>query len=672
MTTDTYFVQQKTRTRGWIKLDRVSGLCTVVLALALTGTTSVSAGELDTNSTQTVTPQVQLVSINRMGTNGSGGLNGGGEYTISADGRFVAFTTFASDVVPHDTNGGAGRWQDVFIRDLQNKTTTLVSVNRHGTDSGNDNSGSPAVSADGRFVAFASSATDLVETNITGGKGPNIFVRDMQTGITTLASVNRNGADGGNGGSELPSLSADGRFVAFISKARDLLTNDTNVIQDVFVRDLQTGTTTLASVNHTGTGGGNSASGTPLISATGRFVAFASTSSDLVPTDTNGTWDIFVRDLQMAKTTLVSVNWAGTNSGNGRSGNAPVGTDFSLSPDGRFVAFFSAASDLVATDTNGADDVFIHDLQTRTTTLVSLNLAGTNSGNGGSFYPSLSADGRFVAFQSLASDLVVTDTNGISDVFVRDLQTGTTTLASVNRIAANSGNHGAFLWGSRSSMSANGRFVAFSSQSSDLVATDTNGGQSTLDSQIDVFVRDLQIGTTTLASINRAGTDSGNNGSEFAVISADGRFVVFVSGASDLVANDTNGESDLYVAQIMSIVNDHVTFEPLASTYRTTADPTGCPSGFVGKFGFDARLTNKNGSPPLSDLAVKVTSLSNGNLLHNADGGNGGVGSMLTIPKTSGYADGTLSPGESVDVHFSLCLKANTPFTFFVDVLGMQ
>lgn len=292
MKTDACFVKQNTRTRDWARLDRVSGLYTLALVLALTGMTSVPAGAFDTNSAQTVTPQVQLVSVNRTGTNGSGGLNGGvGEYTISTNGRFVAFTTFANDLVTNDTNGGAGRpTQDVFIRDLQSGTTTLVSVNRLGTDSGNDNSGSPSISADGRFVAFSSSATDLVATNITGGRGGNVFVRDLQTGTTVLASGNWNGTDGGNGGSELPSLSADGRFVAFLSRARDLLTNDTDVIQDVFVRDLQTGTTTLASVNYAGTGGGNNESGTPLISANGRFVAFASTSSDLVATDTNGTW----------------------------------------------------------------------------------------------------------------------------------------------------------------------------------------------------------------------------------------------------------------------------------------------------------------------------------------------------------------------------------------------
>ncbi len=554
MKTGTYFVKQKTRIWDWARPGRLSGVYRLALVLALTGASSAQAAGINANSMQTVTPQIQLVSVNRTGTNGSGGLNGGvGEYTISANGRFVAFTTFASDLVTNDTNGGAGRpIQDVFIRDLQTETTTLVSVNRFGADSGNDNSGSPSISANGRFVAFSSDASDLVATSSGScnipARGGNVFVRDLQTGATVLASVNRAGTDCGNGGSVLPSISADGRFVAFLSHASNLVANDTNGQQDVFVRDLQTGTTVQASINHAGTNGGNGVTGTPLLSANGRFVAFASQASDLVATDTNGTWDIFVRDLQMAKTTLVSVNWAGTNSGNGRSGNVPVGTDFAVSPDGRFVAFFSAASDLVATDTNGADDVFMRDLQTRTTTLVSFNRAGTNSGNHDSLHPSLSADGRFVAFESLASDLVTTDSNGTDDVFVRDLQAGTTTLVSVNRTGTNSGNHGAFFGRpSPSSMSADGRFVAFSSQSSDLVATDTKEGV------INVFVRDLQTRTTMLASVNRAGTDSGNNASEYPVLSADGRFVVFTS-ASGLVANDTNGQYDLYAAQITTNV----------------------------------------------------------------------------------------------------------------------
>lgn len=120
------------------------------------------------------------------------------------------------------------------------------------------------------------------------------------------------------------------------------------------------------------------------------------------------------------------------------------------------------------------------------------------------------------------------------------------------------------------------------------------------------------------------------------------------------------------------IINALVTFVPIRSTYQTTSDTTGCPPGFVGKFSFDARLTNKNSSPPLSGLVVQVKTLTNGNLLHNADGGNGGAGSTLTVVKKDGYSDGILSPGESVDVHFIICLKEKKSFTFIVDVLGIK
>jgi hypothetical protein len=255
-------------------------------------------------------------------------------------------------------------------------------------------------------------------------------------------------------------------------------------------------------------------------------------------------------------------------------------------------------------------------------------------------------------------------------VFVRDLQTGTTRLVSVNQAGTGSGNG----LSREGDLSPNGRFVAFLSIASDLVANDTNGVG-------DVFVRDLSTGTTTLVSVNQTGTNSGNGGSGLlasglygSAMSADGSIIAFVSEASDLVARDTNGVKDAFVAKITSriIINDLVTFVPLASTYRTTADSTGCPSGFVGTFSFDAWLTNKTSSPPLSDLAVQVKTLTNGNLLQNADGGNGGVGSTLTVPKKNGYSDGTLSSGELVDVHFSICLKTNKPFTFFVDVLGMH
>jgi Ca2+-binding RTX toxin-like protein len=175
-----------------------------------------------------------------------------------------------------------------------------------------------------------------------------------------------------------------------------------------------------------------------------------------------------------------------------------------------------------------------------TVELVSVNKDGTDSGNGdSSYYYSVSADGRFVAFQSDADDLVATDTNGTRDVFVRDLQSGVTILVSVNKDGTGSGN------GSSNfpNISADGRYVAFTSRADDLVATDTNGTS-------DVFVRDLQHGTTTLVSFNKDGTSSGNSGSGGSVMSADGRIVVFTSIADDLVTTDTNGERDVFAFEV--------------------------------------------------------------------------------------------------------------------------
>ncbi|MDD5320481.1 MAG: hypothetical protein PHD43_07690, partial [Methylococcales bacterium] len=357
--------------------------------------------------------------------------------------------------------------------------------------------------------------------------------------ITKLVSVNSVGTASGNGVSISPKVSANGRFVAFSSDASDMaVTNDTNGTHDLVVRDLKTGTMTLANVNNAGTTSGGDIIGflfRPVLSADGRFVAFVTDASDLVANDTNGSWDIFVRDLKKGTTTLASVNRAGTASGNDSTLTFPE-----LSPNGRFVAFSSYASDLVvANDTNGRQDVFVRDLMTGTTTLVSVNSAGTSSGNSVSDHPKLSANGRFVAFSSYASDLVANDTNDRWDSFVRDLKTGTTTLASVNSAGTASDNGQPY----QLEMSANGRFVAFDSDASDLVANDTNDRR-------DSFVRDLKKGTTTLASVNSAGTASGTREADQPQLSPNGRFVVFKSYASDLVANDTNGRVDIFVRDL--------------------------------------------------------------------------------------------------------------------------
>ena len=336
--------------------------------------------------------------------------------SISADGRWVAFDSFASNLVPDDRNSGGPGFptSDVFVYDRQTATTTRVSVGPGGAE-GNIDSFSPAISADGRWVAFTSFAINLVAGDTNGVA--DVFVHDRQTATTTRVSVGPGGAQGNNG-SELPAISADGRWIAFISFASNLVAGDTNGAPDVFVQDRQSGTTTRVSVGPGGAGA-NGDSELTAISADGRWVTFDSSASNLVAGDTNGQFDVFLHDLQTGTTTRVSVGSGGAE-GNGGSGSPAI------SADGRWVAFASNASNLVAGDTNGVTDVFLYHRQTGTTTRVSKGAAGAQ-GNADSENPAVSADGRWVAFDSSASNLVAGDTNGRADVFLYDRQTDTTT-----------------------------------------------------------------------------------------------------------------------------------------------------------------------------------------------------------------------------------------------------
>jgi hypothetical protein len=393
----------------------------------------------------------ERVSVSSAGQQGNGNS---ALPSISADGRFVAYESNATNLVEDDTNGIV----DVFVFDRQTGTSERVSVSAAGQE-GNDASANPSISADGRFVAYVSAASNLVEgdTNET----QDVFVFDRQTGTTERVSV---GADGqqGNDFSVAPSLSADGRFVAYMSAATNLVEGDTNGTFDIFVFDRQTGTTERVSVGADGQQGRPSF--TPSISADGGFVAYQSFE------------DVFVFDRQTGTTERVSVNSAGQE-GNSFSVNP------SISADGRFVAYQSVATNLVEGDTNETQDVFVFDRQTGTTERVSVNSAG-QQGNSSSILPSISADGRFVAYNSAATNLVEGDTNGALDVFVFDRQTGTTERVSVGA-DGQEGNDTSF----NSSLSADGRFVAYDSFASNLVEGDTNG-------TADVFVFDRQIGTT--------------------------------------------------------------------------------------------------------------------------------------------------------------------------------
>jgi len=454
--------------------------------------------------------------------------------SLSANGRFVAFESQATDIGP-----GGPSVVSIFVRDLLTGTTVLASVNEPPYIG---NPGAPRLSADGRYVAYQRStcASNPFCTTV------DVFVRDLQTSTTTLVSVAQ---DGSPGGGSSPVISADGRHVAFTSFGNNLVPNDTNGTTDVFVRDLDTGTTRLAGVNAAGTGSGSGASRNPALSADGRFVAFESDAGDLVAGDANGATDVFVRDLQAGVTRLVSVDLAGTGSGNDASSTPRI------SADGSRVVFASEASDLVATDTNGEQDLFFRDLPAGPTRLVSADLAGTDSGDSISYAPFLTPNGRFVAFQSAARDLADGDTNGgYEDIFLRDLDTGVTRLVTLNTSGGTDTHELSFLYASFTSgagvqvTSDDGRYVVFSSSSRNLVS-----GVSWVceyEPCYQVFRRDLQAGVTALLSATPAGDQSGNRddfSDEVAQISGDGRVAVFQTQASNLTSlPDTNNADDVF------------------------------------------------------------------------------------------------------------------------------
>jgi Tol biopolymer transport system component len=387
----------------------------------------------------------------------------------------------------------------------------------------NGHSLAAAISADGRYVAFYSSATNLVAGDTNGDR--DVFVHDNQTGRTTRVSVASSGAQS-NGQSFSPSISADGRYVAFYSDANDLVAGDTNNADDVFVHDNQTGATTRVSVSSSG-GQGDAGSYLPAISADGRYVAFASDATNLVAGDTNRLRDIFVHDLATGTTTRVDVATNGDEAQGGPS------TSPAISANGNIVAFSSFAFNLIPTDTNFESDIFIHNVQTGETDRVSVDASGSEV-DGESFDPSLSSDGRYVAFDSDAFDLVPDDTNDSPDVFVRDGATGQVWRASLDDAGGEADDGSA-----HPSLSADGRYVAFSSEATNLVPGDSNGA-------VDVFIHDNLSGATTRFSVTANGTE-GDSDSLRPALSADAHFVAFDSQASNLVRGDGNNFSDVFL-----------------------------------------------------------------------------------------------------------------------------
>lgn len=424
--------------------------------------------------------------------------------------------------------------------------TERVSISSGGQQ-GNGDSELPDVSADGRFITFASAASNLVANDSNGHH--DIFVHDRETGQTGRVSQRSNGEQA-NGDSFAPTISGDGRYVAFFSLASNLVDGDTNGNTDIFVHDRQTGQTELVSVVLDGTANGDSRE--PDISGDGRYIVFTSSAGNLVGGDTNLKDDIFRWDRVARLMERISVD-----------SNEVQANDHSLQPavsgDGQHVVFASTAGNLVPGDGNFSGDIFLREVDTGLTSRVSISSSNVES-NGDSWDPHISADGQYIVFVSLANNLAeITDGNGYADVFLRNLGTGRTRLVSLATDGSQAND-----WSEEPSVSAHGRYVTFQSYATNLATGDIPGTR-------DVFIRDRQADTLLLASINSSGT-IGDQSSREPVLAANGRYVVFSSKAANLVPGDTNDVRDIFL-------HDYLGPPTLTILYRSGAPGSYFPLG---------------------------------------------------------------------------------------------
>ncbi|MFC1751323.1 HYR domain-containing protein, partial [Pseudomonadota bacterium] len=375
--------------------------------------------------------------------------------SVSADGRYIVFYSAATNLVSGDNN----TYTDIFLRDRQNSTTSVL------TPGSNGNSSLPFISQSGTYISFRSEASGLISSD-TNGKG-DVFIFNTENGQTERVSVSSNGWQA-NGESYNSVVTPDGRFVAFDSSASNLVNGDTNNTYDIFLRDRALGITERITANGAEA---NGPSFDPVISSDGRFIAFYSFASNLVNNDTNSGSDIFVYDRQTKTFELVSVNDQST------VGNADSVMP-SMNDNGRTISFRSLASNLVSNDTNHTFDIFVRDLETNHTQRVNVSSNGTQA-TGPSIFNAISNDGTRVVFDSYSNNLVPGDTNRNADIFMHDLSKGET-----QRVSISSSGTEANKSSNLPIISGNGRYVAFESFASNLVSSDNNGNK-------DIFVRDL-------------------------------------------------------------------------------------------------------------------------------------------------------------------------------------
>lgn len=535
-------------------------------------------------------------------------------FATSRDGRFVAFHSEASNLWIGDTNGEV----DVYVRDTHSGVTYRVSVSSEGNEA-NDDSGFAAISADGSHVVFGSEATNLVEEDYN--RLDDVFLHNLQTGVTSSVSRDASGAqsDGYSGGG-VPS--ADGRFVAFSSQAYSLVPDRANPPGrlDVYLKDNRTGSISRLSANYNGTdANGNSASGG--ISADGRLVGIASNSPDLLPSGTNGQQHVYVRDAVTGAIELVSAANGSSLQGNGQSAR-PV-----LSQGGRYVAFSSWASNLVAGDTNFYSDVFVRDRRTNSTKRVSVATGGKQLLRE-SYNPSISASGRYVAFETFASNVVEGDTNEQTDIFVHDVFTGNTVRVSVDSKGAQANDYS-----TEPSISGDGRFVAFTSLASNLSGLDSNG-------LADVYMHELAVSNQP----PQAADWSGSTGKSTPV-------------TISLVATDPEDDDLLYSVE-QSPSHGELSGTPPNVVYKPQAN-------FVGSDSFTFTVTDGNLTSGLATASIDVLDDKNSVQIPVT------VASVGTNGTRALYLTDTLANGE-LDLTTSWNNDGDTGTSWFTLDLGKQ